>query len=80
VPAYRNKLADWAAESGRSRRSIALELGISKSYCSQLMQVQPPWPSREVAQAIERMTGGEVTVESFVHLKPMPRGRRKEAA
>ena len=73
-----NALRAWFERFPRPmfRKDFAQMAGISHSYLSQLCSDRPPWPSRDVAAAIERITGGEVTIVDFVEMPAPARTRR----
>lgn len=57
-------LAPWIKASGKTLTHIAEDLGISVQHVSNLLHGHTK-PSRELAVAIERATGGVVVVASW---------------
>jgi DNA-binding transcriptional regulator YdaS (Cro superfamily) len=48
-----------------SHRLFAERLGVNQSTITRLCAPDPPWPSRDLVQAIDRATGGRVRAADF---------------
>lgn len=57
-------LDEYISETGRSASEIAADLGISRSYLSEIRHGKAA-PSLRIAFAIERATGGLVSAEAL---------------
>lgn len=58
------KLSEWLRERSMKRIDFASRIGVSPAHVTGLCS-GATWPSRPVAEAIERETGGDVTANDF---------------
>ncbi len=58
-------LAEFISKSGKTRSAFAEEIGISRSYLSEILSGNRR-PSLELAVAIERKTSGAVLASSWI--------------
>lgn len=59
------KLADWLKEQRMSRKDFADEIGVVRSYVTELCQ-HSKWPSRDVVTRIQAATSGAVSANDFL--------------
>lgn len=64
-------LSDWLQRERVSRSDFADRIGVSPSHVTGLCD-GTSWPSRKVARAIGRETGGAVTADDFLSLDAGP--------
>lgn len=61
------KLAEYLDANGIKRVDFARSIGVSAGWITALCD-GTGWPSRDVAEEISRVTGGEVTANDFLQL------------
>jgi 3,4-dihydroxy 2-butanone 4-phosphate synthase/GTP cyclohydrolase II len=59
------QLAEWIKNSGKTRKQVASELGLSPASITALC-AGTTWPGRDVAARIAELTVGQVTANDFV--------------
>jgi lambda repressor-like predicted transcriptional regulator len=62
-------LRSYLEKRGISHRDFAARIGVNQSTVTRLCAVDPPWPSRDLVEAIARETNGKVTADAF-YTKP----------
>lgn len=67
------KLAEWRRKEGMTQAAMAVELGCSQSYISQIERaVDAVVPGPAVMIAIYNLTGGRVQPNDFYALPSLP--------
>jgi transcriptional regulator with XRE-family HTH domain len=67
-------LRSYLEKRGITHREFAERIGVNQSTVTRLCAVDPPWPSRELLEAIARETGGKVTADAFYSKHQKERG------
>jgi len=78
-PAVKNAFRDWIDRRGLKYQHVARQLQVTKAYMSRLCSANPPYPSREMALRIMKLTDGMVTPTDFALLEGRER-KHKHAA
>ena len=83
MTAYRNPFRRWLETQPRAvtQTSIAAELGVDRSYISDLMSdASVIFPSLQLAYKIEKLTNGKVTMKALHDFAVENRTAKSEAA
>lgn len=65
------KLGEYLSAKEINRCDFAREIGVTAGWVTALCD-GTGWPSRNVAERIARVTGGEVTADDFLVLESAP--------